>query len=87
MPLTDQERADHYLNEVREQYESIVPGARGRYMETCATMAVAFYLKAVLEKLNGDFLNTPLNAYGEGIGDAIQGQFVRGMAGISQYDR
>jgi len=87
MPMTDQERADFYLNETREQYESIVQGQRGRYMETAATMAVAFYLKAVLEKLNGDLMTAPINSYGEGIGDAIQGQLVRGQAGISQYER
>ena len=36
---------------------------------------------------NGDFLTRPINSYGEGIGDAIQGQLVRGQNGISQYDR
>lgn len=35
----------------------------------------------------GDFLRAPINSYGEGIGDAIQGQMIRGQAGISQYDR
>lgn len=31
-------------------------------------------------------LTDPINSYGEGIGDAIQGQLVRGQRGVSQYE-
>ncbi len=35
----------------------------------------------------GDSLLTaPINSYGEGIGDAIQGQIIRGQRGIDQYE-
>lgn len=52
MPVTDQDLANFFLNEAHHQYEGTVPGARGRYMETAATLAIGFYLKAILEKLN-----------------------------------
>lgn len=37
--------------------------------------------------LNGgtDF-SAPLNSYGEGIGECIQGQLIRGQRGIDQYE-
>lgn len=48
-------------------------------------------LEKILLKLETlDFkevLTMPINSYGEGIGDAIQGQLVRGQRGIDQYDR
>lgn len=31
-------------------------------------------------------LTAPINSYGEGIGDAIQGQMIRGQRGIDQYE-
>lgn len=86
MPLTDIERGDFYLGEARKAYEGVVDGQRYRFMETAANLATAMYLRAILDKLNGDLLTAPINSYGEGIGDAIQGQMVRGAAGISQYD-
>jgi len=53
-------------------------------------VGVGWALGDILKELRkisaGDFLREPINSYGEGIGDAIQGQLVRGMAGISQYD-
>lgn len=81
---TDKEKADDLLEFAHREFSSIIP--KGRYPEMAATIALGFYMKAVLEKLNGDFLTAPINSYGEGIGDAIQGQIVRGMAVISQYD-
>ena len=50
----------------------------------------AISLKRIADALTGagdNFLKAPINSYGEGIGDAIQGQMVRGAAGISQYER
>lgn len=48
---------------------------------------LAFILREVRQVNRGAFLTMPINCYGEGIGDAIQGQLVRGQNGISQYDR
>jgi len=42
-------------------------------------------IAAALTGEGSSILTAPINSYGEGIGDAIQGQMVRGAAGISQY--
>lgn len=57
---------------------------------SAAATSIAVSLKRIADVLEGGGTNiftAPINSYGEGIGDAIQGQFVRGQAGISQYDR
>ncbi len=44
-------------------------------------------LVAALDPENPEgFLRAGINSYGEGIGDAIQGQLVRGQRGIDQYE-
>lgn len=44
-------------------------------------------LVAALDPENPDgFLRASINCYGEGIGEAIQGQLVRGQRGIDQYE-
>lgn len=51
--------------------------------------SVAISLKRIADALTGEganILTTPINSYGEGIGDAIQGQMVRGQRGIGQYE-
>jgi hypothetical protein len=67
------------------------PEAReyGDPMSAAAT-SIAISLKRIADALSGDAANIftkPINSYGMGIGDAIQGQFVRGQAGIAQYER
>lgn len=52
--------------------------------------SIAVSLKRIADAVTGEgpnILTASINSYGEGIGDAIQGQLVRGQAGISQYDR
>lgn len=45
-------------------------------------------LKRIADAMSdGGVFKQPINSYGECIGDAIQGQLVRGQAGISQYNR
>lgn len=59
-----------------------------------ASMAVsakrqADALDRIAKVLSGEgpsILTAPINSYGEGIGDAIQGQMVRGQRGIDQYE-
>lgn len=63
--------------------KSISPSA-----EEAVALSTAISLKRIADALsNGGIFKQPINSYGEGIGDAIQGQLVRGQAGISQYDR
>lgn len=55
-----------------------------------ALSMIVLRLNTILGVLRGEgdsILTKPLNSYGEGLGDAIQGQFVRGQRGIDQYDR
>lgn len=50
-------------------------------------LSVAISLKRIADTLSGQgesILTTPINAYGETIGQAIQGQMVRGARGIEQ---
>ena len=52
-------------------------------------LSVAISLKRIADALSGDgpsILTAPINSYGEGIGDAIQAQMVRGQRGIDQYE-
>lgn len=52
--------------------------------------SIAISLKRIADAVTGvgqSVLTAPINSYGEGIGDAIQGQMVRGAAGIDQYER
>lgn len=54
-----------------------------------AMIYAALSLKRIERTLSGDgesILTRPINAYGEGIGDAIQGQMIRGQRGIDQYE-
>jgi len=64
--------------------------ARFLYADRTLFLAsIAVSMKRIADALSGEGPNlftTPINSYGEGIGDAIQGQLVRGQAGISQYD-
>lgn len=49
------------------------------------TLSIAISLKRIADALTGNgpsILTAPLNAYGEGIGEAIQGQHERGLRGI-----
>lgn len=49
--------------------------------------SMAISLKRIADTLSGQgesILTTPINAYGETIGQAIQGQMVRGARGIEQ---
>lgn len=51
--------------------------------------SIAISLKRIADALTGtgtSILTAPINGYGEGIGDAIQGQMVRGQRGIDQYE-
>lgn len=46
--------------------------------------SIAISLKRIADTLSGQgdsMLTTPINAFGEGIGEAISGQIVRGMRG------
>lgn len=43
-------------------------------------------LKRLADAVGGGLFTAPINSYGEGIGEAIQGQFVRGMNGVDQYE-
>lgn len=46
-------------------------------------------LDRIAKALTGEgpsILTAPINSYGEGIGDAIQGQMIRGSRGIDQYE-
>ena len=57
--------------------------------QALSLVSIAISLKRIADALSGvgeSLLTMPINSYGEGIGDAIQGQFVRGQAGISQYE-
>ena len=59
-----------------------------------ASMAVsakrqADALDRIARALTGEgpsILTAPINSYGEGIGDAIQGQMIRGQRGVDQYE-
>lgn len=56
---------------------------------TAALTSLAVSMKRIADVLTGDGENIftkPINCYGEGIGDAIQGQIVRGQLGINQYN-
>lgn len=51
--------------------------------------STAISLKRIADALTGQgpsILTVPINSYGEGIGDAIQGQMIRGQRGIDQYE-
>jgi hypothetical protein len=50
-------------------------------------VSIAISLKRIADALGGGLFTAPINSYGEGIGDAIQGQIIRGNNGVSQYDR
>ena len=54
-----------------------------------ALTAIAVSLREILRVLRGDgpsILTMPINSYGESIGDAIQGQMIRGQRGVDQYE-
>lgn len=51
--------------------------------------SIAISLKRIADAMTGkgpNILTQPINSYGEGIGDAIQGQMIRGQRGIDQYE-
>ncbi|WP_417615380.1 hypothetical protein [Parasphingorhabdus sp.] len=51
--------------------------------------SIAISLKRIADALSGEgpsILTASLNSYGEGIGEAIQGQMIRGQRGIDQYE-
>ncbi len=57
--------------------------------EMVAQASIAISLKRIADAVTGEganILTAPINSYGEGIGDAIQGQMVRGQRGIDQYE-
>lgn len=64
--------------------EAVASTANGKEL---ALFSIAMSLKRIADSLGGGLFNAPINSYGEGIGDAIQGQIIRGNNGISQYDR
>lgn len=52
-------------------------------------LSKAISLKRLADALTGggpSILTAPINSYGEGIGDAIQGQMIRGQRGVDQYE-
>lgn len=54
-----------------------------------AVWSVVDHLRAIRDTLAGkgpSILTAPINSYGEGIGDAIQGQLIRGQRGVDQYE-
>lgn len=54
-----------------------------------AAASIAISLRRIADTLAGEgpsILTAPVNSYGEGIGDAIQGQMIRGQRGIDQYE-
>lgn len=59
-------------------------GAGGDRMGFIGRLAEAM-APAITEAI-GAAMTAPINSYGEGIGDAIQGQIVRGQRGIDQYE-
>lgn len=71
--------------------EGIEPAARADvHFPERVQLSIAISLKRIADAITGDgesILTTPINAYGESIGSAIQGQMVRGAQGISEYDR
>lgn len=80
--------------------EALSEAAQGATIEPAAVAArpdhdgqvrlsMAISLMRIADAMTGgaNFLTAPINSYGEGIGDAIQGQMVRGAAGIRQYER
>lgn len=57
--------------------------------EMVAQASMAISLKRIADAMTGvggNFLTAPINSYGEAIGDAIQGQMIRGQRGIDQYE-
>jgi hypothetical protein len=63
----------------------------GRHQVTATHIlfSIAVSLKRIANALTGEGTNiftAPINSYGEGIGDAIQGQMIRGQRGIDQYE-
>ena len=57
--------------------------------ETEVSRSIAISLKRIADALTGEgpsILTAPINSYGEGIGDAIQGQMIRGQRGVDQYE-
>lgn len=60
----------------------------GRTADALA-LSQAISLKRIADALTGETANiftASINSYGEGIGDAIQGQMIRGARGIDQYE-
>ena len=58
-------------------------------LDTMLLHSIALSMKRIADTLSGEgssILTQPINAYGEPIGEAIQGQIVRGQRGISLYD-
>lgn len=58
-------------------------------LQTAIAYSQAISLKRIADALTGEgpsILTAPINSYGEGIGDAIQGQMIRGQRGINQYE-
>lgn len=52
-------------------------------------LSQAISLKRIADAMTGEgpsILTAPINSYGEGVGDAIQGQMIRGQRGIDQYE-
>lgn len=73
--------------------DAMEPAALGALLYTdqlLFTASVAISLKRIADALTGQgesILTKPINSYGEGIGDAIQGQMIRGQRGIDQYEQ
>lgn len=62
-----------------------------RYLTANETfqLSQAISLKRIADALSGTSVNvftSPINTYGEGIWEAIQGQMIRGQRGIDQYE-
>lgn len=65
-------------------YTSPILAALLAYIALMLTFGVLELIR-IRDRL-GKMFTEPLNSYGEGIGEAIQGQIIRGQRGIDQYD-
>lgn len=78
----------HWFEEISKSLEPMPAEIGAKFtLADSAALSIAISLKRIADSLGGGLFTAPINSYGEGIGDAIQGQIVRGNAGISQYDR
>ncbi len=69
--------------------ERLEPGTVADTDDGHCLHSMAISLKRIADAITGEgpsILTAPINSYGEGIGDAIQGQMIRGQRGIDQYE-